>query len=382
MIYPSLELHKVQIRLTTPFPHYLRHPQETPLSTSGSTLTMLIFIPLLFAYATVMSSILILRVPIPTPSPAHPSLSYAPFPLLSVVSVVEEINTVIKSFPTFPGLVYYPATWTAPSARYIDASPVSPNAPSPNSPSPNSPSPNLPTCAPLDWPPLSDFGYSGSTTCNRITSTDLVLWDGPSDSPDLLIRLPPTDGDYAQDDTRFFITLVASGIGFWLMCRLTAIAILKWFKSTSTEARLAEFEAANSVNILTKPTETSPKPLAECVGESVERSREVKALIAPLQYVPAELEPMYVSPPICQCTSMYNPSPDTPSLIFIPLSSSRSPGWAIHHSPVYFPLFTVDHHDHSIEFWSSGPPGNPYSYNVIVGNESTSGVGLRFSEAL
>ena len=187
---------------------------------------MLIFIPLLFAYATFWSSILVFKVPIPTPSPTHPTLPYVPFPLLSIVSVVEDINTLINSFPTAQNLIY-PATWTEPPAQYIDASPVSPNPPPLN----------LFTCVPLDWPPLSDFGYLGTRTCSRVARTDLVIWNGPFDPPDLFSRFASTVGDYTHEDTRFFVSLVAFGVGFWLTCRLVAVAVSRRSNSTATEAR-------------------------------------------------------------------------------------------------------------------------------------------------
>ena len=147
-----------------------------------------------------------------------------PSPLLSLVSVVEEINTIIDSFPTLTDLVY--SVPGVQSSRYLDTPPTMT--------SPISPPLNLPTCVPLAWPPLSDFGYFGTRTCQRVSTTDLVVWDGPSDASSNSVFMI---NDYSSEDIWYFSTLVASGVGFWLVCRLIAAAILKWSKSTSTEVR-------------------------------------------------------------------------------------------------------------------------------------------------
>lgn len=179
---------------------------------------MLAFIPLLLAYTTLWSSIVIFRVPIPTPSPALLSSAATPFPLVSLVSVVEEINNAIESLPAASGLVYSSIGNTRPS-RYLDASPTI---------SPIPPFLNLPTCVPSDWSPLSDSGYFGTRTCNRVTSTDLVLWDGPFEPPNLPSRFTSMVNGHSPEGIRYFATLVTSGIGFWLVCRLITATILKW----------------------------------------------------------------------------------------------------------------------------------------------------------
>ena len=192
---------------------------------------MLIFVPLLVAYTAFWSSVLILRVPIPTPSPMLlSSATTTPFPLLSLVSVVEGVNTVIESFPAVSDLVY--SVPGVRSAWYLDAPPTA----SPILPSPISPSQDLPTCVPLDWPPLSDFGNFGTGMCDQVSRTDLVVWDGSSESSNFPNRSTSmVTGLLPSEDVWYFVTLVASGVGFWLVCRLTAAAILKWFKSTSTK---------------------------------------------------------------------------------------------------------------------------------------------------
>ena len=186
---------------------------------------MLIFIPLLYAYAAFWSSVLVLRVPIPVPSPAHSTLPHGFFPLLPIVSAVEEINSIINTFPVFPDLVPL-ATWSAPSP-YIDG-PLR---------SPIPPSPDFPTCTPLDWPPLSDFNYLGAGTCDQVVDTGLIIWNGgPSDSsdfPEVLTSM--VDRFIPPEDVRYFAALITSGVGFWLVCRLIAIAILRWSKPSSAK---------------------------------------------------------------------------------------------------------------------------------------------------
>jgi len=186
---------------------------------------MLVFIPLLLAYTAFWSSVLVLNVPIPTLSPMLLSLSGAPFPLISLVSAVEGVNTVIDSFPAISDLVY--SVPGARPARYLDTPSISP-IPAPL---------NLPVCVPLDWPTLSDFGHFGTGICDQVSGTDLVIWDGPSESPN------PPDGSMSMvsgltpEDVWYFAALAASGVGFWLVCRLTAAAILRFSRSAPTEVR-------------------------------------------------------------------------------------------------------------------------------------------------
>ena len=40
--------------------------------------------------------------------------------------------------------------------------------------------------------------------------------------------------DYTPEDAWYFVALVASGVGFWLVCRLIAAAILKRSKPPIT----------------------------------------------------------------------------------------------------------------------------------------------------
>lgn len=186
---------------------------------------MLIFTPLLVAYTAFWSSVLLLRVPIPTPSSTLLSSAATPVPLLSLVLVVEGVNTVISSLPAVSDLVY--SVPGVRSAWYLDAvsSPPIPH-------SPILPPLDLPTCVPSDWPPLSNFGHLGTGTCDQVSSTDLVIWDGPSESPDF-----STGNDSPPEDVWYFATLVTSGVSFWLVCRLTAAAILKRSESASTKVR-------------------------------------------------------------------------------------------------------------------------------------------------
>ncbi|KAF9649282.1 hypothetical protein BDM02DRAFT_3260489 [Thelephora ganbajun] len=197
---------------------------------------MLAFIPLLVAYATFWSSVLIFRVPIPTPSPTLLTLSSTPSPLLSLVSVVEEINTVINSLPAVSDLVHS-ATSDTRSVWYLDASPFSPIPPPLN----------LSTCVPLDWPPLSDFSHFGTGTCDRVATTDLITWDGLFESIDPPSRFASTVDDCPTEDIWYLATLVASGLGSWLMCWLIAAAILKRSTSTSTNGHLVENESFETV---------------------------------------------------------------------------------------------------------------------------------------
>jgi len=177
---------------------------------------MLVFIPLLVAYTTLWSSVLIFRVPIPTPSPVLLDSVASPASLLSLVSAVEEINTAIGSLPAVSDIVYS-ATKNMGSTWYLDASPISP-IPHPL---------NLPTCTPSDWPTLSDFSYLGTRICDRVSRTDLVIWDGPLELLNLASSSTPMANEYSSEDIRYFVTLVASGVGFWLVCRLIAAVILK-----------------------------------------------------------------------------------------------------------------------------------------------------------
>ena len=186
---------------------------------------MLVFIPLLLAYTAFWSSVLVLKVPIPTPSPMLLSLSGAPSPMISLVSVVEGVNTVIDSFPAVSDFIY--SVPGAQSSRYLDAPPTSPILPPLN----------LPICVPLDWPALSDFGHVGTGMCDRVSGTDLVIWDGPSESPNLLGGSPLMVDGLTPEDCWYFAVLVTSGVGFWLVCRLIAATILRFSRSASAKVR-------------------------------------------------------------------------------------------------------------------------------------------------
>ena len=197
---------------------------------------MLIFVPLLVAYTAFWSSVLILRVPIPTPPPMLlGSTTTAPFPLLSLVSVVEGVNTIIESFPAVSDLVY--SVPGARSAWYLDAPPTA----SPIFPSLVSLPQDLPTCVPLDWPPLSDFSHFGTGMCDQVSSTDLVIWDGSSESSNFSdASMSMITGLLPSEDVWYFVTLVASGVGFWLVCRLIAAVILKRSKVCLAEGESSE----------------------------------------------------------------------------------------------------------------------------------------------
>ena len=190
--------------------------------------TMLVFIPLLVAYTTLWSSILVFKVPIPTPDPLLSTSAAIPFPLHSIVSVVQEINTVIDSLPAVSDLLYSVTVDTR-FAWHLDAPPVSPI--------PLPPPLDQPTCVSLDWPPLSDFSYFGTGTCDRVSSTDLVVWGGPSESLDLFSWFAPSVNGQLPGDIWYFITLAVSGAGVWLACRLIEAAASKWSASTSVEVR-------------------------------------------------------------------------------------------------------------------------------------------------
>ncbi|KAF9643514.1 hypothetical protein BDM02DRAFT_3123337, partial [Thelephora ganbajun] len=323
---------------------------------------MLAFIPLLVAYATFWSSVLIFRVPIPTPSPALLTLSSTPSPLLSLVSVVEEINTVINSLPAVLDLVHS-ATSDTRSVWYLDASPISPIPPPLN----------LLTCVPLDWPPLSDFCHLGTGTCDRVTSTDLAVWDGLFEPIDPPSKLASAVDDDPTEDVWYFATLVASGLGFWLMCRLIAAVILKWSNSTSTKGHLAEnepFETVScqqfgSANSLTEPKETISKSPMEGTEESDERtpSGPAKGFTGSASFVPAAgllqtCPHRFVD--VHPCTT---PLPS-------PLSPSHSFNWVIHESPVSPPSLTDVHRYHPIPLWSPKPSDIVSFYDVTAEMEN------------
>ena len=202
---------------------------------------MIIFIPLLLAYTTLWFSVLIFRVPIPIPSPVLLSSAASTSPLLSLVSIVEEINVAIGSLPAVSDLVYSVAEDSR-SAWYLDAPPISPIPPPSSSPLHSSSPPpsslpplDLPTCVPLAWPPLSDFSYLATVVCYQVSSTDLVVWDGTSNSSTFPSWFASMVDGHSPEPIWYFAALVASGVGFWLACRLIAVAILKRSVSASSE---------------------------------------------------------------------------------------------------------------------------------------------------
>ncbi|KAF9642109.1 hypothetical protein BDM02DRAFT_3193900 [Thelephora ganbajun] len=93
-------------------------------------------------------------------------------------------------------------------------------------------------------------------------------------------------------DVWYFATLVASGLGFWLICRLIAAAILKRSKSASTKGHLIGNESfemvscqqfgscgssdmreeVKSANSPTEPMEIIPKSPVEGIEEPEERT--------------------------------------------------------------------------------------------------------------
>jgi hypothetical protein len=73
--------------------------------------------------------------------------------------------------------------------------------------------------------------------CDQVSSTDLIVWDGSPESSNLPNGSTSAVNGSLPEDVWYFVTLVASGIGFWLVCRLTAAAILKSSKPTSTKVR-------------------------------------------------------------------------------------------------------------------------------------------------